>query len=90
MKNADVVAVKIIDIDESDSVTPRIADSLQQIMKEVGALQLLSETKEKNINHILAFLPVGKTMWMITEHCGGGSVHSLVSVRPGSLDGVQY
>lgn len=79
MKTADIVAVKIIDIDESDTLNPRQADSYSEFLKEVNALRLLSETKAKNINHVLEALPVGKSMWMIIEYCAGGSVATLVS-----------
>jgi len=73
------VAVKIIDIDESDTLNPRTADSYSEFLKEVNALKILSENKAKNINHVIEALPVNQAMWMITEHCGGGSVATLVS-----------
>jgi serine/threonine protein kinase len=74
-----IVAVKIIDIDESDTLNPRLADTYSEIMKEVNALKILSENKAKNINHVIDVLPVGKAMWMVTEYCGGGSIATLVS-----------
>lgn len=79
MKSAAIVAVKIIDIDESDTLNPRTADSYSEFLKEVNALKILSENKAKNINHVIEALPVNQAMWMITEHCGGGSVATLVS-----------
>lgn len=79
LSSAEIVAVKIIDIDESDTMNPRLADAYSDFMKEVQALQKLNETKARNINHIIEALPVGSAMWMITEHCGGGSVSTLVS-----------
>jgi len=74
------VAVKIIDIDESDTINPRNADSYSEFLKEVNALKMLSENKAKNINLFLDAVPVGQAMWMITEHCGGGSVSTLVGL----------
>lgn len=79
MRSAQVVAVKIIDIDESDSVQPRQADAYSEFLKEINALALLNETKARNINHVIEALDVGKAMWLITDYCGGGSVASLVS-----------
>lgn len=79
MKSAAVVAVKIIDIDESDTINPRNADSYSEFLKEVNALKILSENKAKNINLVIEALPVNQAMWMITEYCGGGSVATLVS-----------
>ncbi|KFY90631.1 hypothetical protein V500_05068 [Pseudogymnoascus sp. VKM F-4518 (FW-2643)] len=73
-----VVAVKIIDIDESDTANPRDADTYSEFLKEIAALKVLSEGKARNINHIIDALPVGQTMWMVTEYCGGGSVATLV------------
>jgi serine/threonine protein kinase len=80
MITAEVVAVKIIDIDESDTLNPRLADSYSEFLKEVNALKLLSETNARNINHVIEALPVGPAMWMITEFCGGGSIATLVSL----------
>ncbi|PBP26918.1 serine/threonine protein kinase [Diplocarpon rosae] len=79
MKSAAVVAVKIIDIDESDTINPRNADSYSEFLKEVNALKILGENKAKNINLVIEALPVNQAMWMITEYCGGGSVATLVS-----------
>lgn len=76
---ATFVAVKIIDIDESDTVNPRQANAYAEFLKEVNALKILSENKARNINHVVEALPVGQTMWMITEYCGGGSIATLVS-----------
>ena len=70
--------MKIIDIDESDTANPRYADTYSEFLKEISALKVLSEGKARNINHIIDALPVGKTMWMVTEYCGGGSVAMLV------------
>jgi serine/threonine protein kinase len=73
------VAIKIIDIDESDTLNPRLADTYSEFMKEVSALKILSDSRARNINHVIEALPVGTSMWMITEYCGGGSVATLVT-----------
>jgi serine/threonine protein kinase len=78
MTSAAIVAVKIIDIDESDTINPKNADSYSEFLKEISALKTLSESKARNINHVIEALPVGQAMWMITEYCGGGSVATLV------------
>lgn len=72
--------MKIVDIDESDRVSPRYADTYSEFLKEIAALKVLSEGGARNINHIIDALPVGQTMWMVTEYCGGGSVATLVSI----------
>ncbi|CAL3963961.1 unnamed protein product [Diplocarpon coronariae] len=87
MKSAAVVAVKIIDIDESDTINPRNADSYSEFLKEVNALKILGENKAKNINLVIEALPVNQAMWMITEYCGGGSVATLMKpTAPGGLN----
>lgn len=85
MRSAATVAVKIIDIDESDTISPRNADNFSEFLKEINALQILSENKAKNINHVIEALPVGQSMWMITEYCGGGSVATLVGLTSISM-----
>jgi serine/threonine protein kinase len=82
MATGDTVAVKIIDIDESDTINPRQANSYSEFLKEVNALKLLSESRARNINHVIEALPVGQAMWMITEYCGGGSIATLVNHCP--------
>lgn len=85
-KDGSVVAVKIIDVDESDTVNPKQADTYAEFLKEVNALQVLREGGAKNINYVLEALPVGRSMWMITEYCAGGSVATLMKpTAPGGL-----
>ncbi|ESA43904.1 polarity-defective 6, variant 2 [Neurospora crassa OR74A] len=85
-KSNAVVAVKIIDIEESDRENPRLADTYSEFMKETSALKLLSNSGAKNINLILDVLPVGQSMWLITEYCAGGSVATLMKpTAPGGL-----
>lgn len=86
LKTSRVVAVKIIDIEESDTLNPKLADTYSEFLKEINALKLLSEGGAKNINHVLDALPVGQSMWMVTEHCAGGSVATLMKpTAPGGL-----
>ncbi|KAG5953212.1 hypothetical protein E4U53_006339 [Claviceps sorghi] len=82
-----LVAVKIIDIEEGDTVDPKLADTYSDLLKEISALKLLSESGAKNINHVIEALPVGQSMWMITEYCAGGSVATLM--RPTAPGGLQ-
>ncbi|KAJ0107994.1 hypothetical protein J7T55_008130 [Diaporthe amygdali] len=73
-----LVAVKIISIDEGDSLAPGAADTFQDILKEVNTLKKLSESGARNINTVIETLLVGPSMWIITEYCGGGSVSTLM------------
>ncbi|KAJ1331050.1 serine/threonine-protein kinase 24/25/MST4 [Microdochium nivale] len=81
-----VVAIKTIDVDESDSAGPGQADTYSEFLKEIKALQVLNEAGAQNINHVIEALPVGKAMWMVTEYCAGGSVATLMKpTAPGGL-----
>ncbi|KAK1756470.1 hypothetical protein QBC47DRAFT_380008 [Echria macrotheca] len=73
-----LVAVKIISIEEGDTVSPRMADTFKDILREVNTLKLLSSTGAKNINFVLDTILVGPSVWIITEYCAGGSVASLM------------
>ncbi|KOS18554.1 Serine/threonine-protein kinase nak1 [Escovopsis weberi] len=85
-KDGRLVAVKIIDIEEGDTVNPKLADTYGDLLKEIKALQRLSESGAKNINHVIEALPVGQSMWMVTEYCAGGSVATLMRpTAPGGL-----
>ncbi|KAI1335615.1 putative serine/threonine protein kinase [Xylariaceae sp. FL0016] len=86
VKTAQVVAVKIIDVDEGDTANPKFGDTYAEFMKEINALRLLSESGAQNINTVIEALPVGQSMWMVTEYCAGGSVATLMKpTAPGGL-----
>lgn len=87
LKSSRAVAVKIIDIEESDTLNPKLADTYSEFLKEINALKLLSAANAPNINHVLDVLPVGQSMWMVTEYCAGGSVSTLM--RPTAPGGLQ-
>ena len=85
-KTSRLVAVKIIDIEESDTINPKLSDTYGEFLKEINALKLLSNSGARNINHVIDALPVGQSMWMITEYCAGGSVSTLMKpTAPGGL-----
>ncbi|KAK4105903.1 hypothetical protein N658DRAFT_483294 [Parathielavia hyrcaniae] len=86
LKTKALVAIKIINIEEGDTLNPKLADTYSEFMNEVSALKLLSDTGAKNINLTLDVLPVGQAMWMVTEYCAGGSVATLMKpTAPGGL-----
>jgi serine/threonine protein kinase len=85
-KTKAMVAVKMIDIEESDTLNPKLADTYSEFLKEINALKMLGDSNAKNINNVLDVLPVGQTMWMVTEYCAGGSVATLMKpTAPGGL-----
>ncbi|KID92402.1 serine/threonine protein kinase, partial [Metarhizium majus ARSEF 297] len=78
LKSGRLVAVKIISIEEGDSIRPGGTDTFADILKEVNTLKLLNDRGAKNINRILDAHLVGQSVWMITEYCAGGSVATLM------------
>lgn len=78
IKSRQAVAVKIISIDEGDSLCPGAADTFSDVRKEVNTLKLLSDSGAKNVNSVIDTLLVGHFIWIITEHCAGGSVATLM------------
>lgn len=80
------VAIKTIDIEQGDAANPRVANTYSDLMKEIQALELLSASGAKNINHVIEALAVGQSIWVVTEYCAGGSVATLM--RPTSPHGL--
>jgi serine/threonine protein kinase len=78
VRSRQAVAVKIVSIDDGDSLQPGRADTFSDILKEVHTLKLLGDSGAKNINTVIDTLLVGPTIWIITEHCAGGSVSTLM------------
>ncbi|KAI0515212.1 putative serine/threonine protein kinase [Xylaria bambusicola] len=86
VKTSNIVAVKIIDVDEQDTLNPKLQDTYSEFLKEINALRLLSDSGAKNVNTVIEALPVGQAMWMVTEYCAGGSVATLMKpTAPGGL-----
>ncbi|UKZ51524.1 hypothetical protein TrVGV298_005284 [Trichoderma virens] len=81
-KTSQLVAVKVISIEEGDGIQPGAADTLGDIIKEVNTLKLLSNSGARNVNAVVDTHLVGQAVWMVTEYCAGGSVASLM--RPTS------
>ncbi|KAI0196822.1 serine/threonine protein kinase [Xylaria flabelliformis] len=73
-----LVAVKIIDIEESDRLDPGANDAFNDILKEVNTLKLLNSNGARNINTIIDTFLIGQSIWMVTEYCAGGSVTTLM------------
>ncbi|KAF4458119.1 Serine/threonine protein kinase [Fusarium austroafricanum] len=77
IKSDQLVAVKIINIDNGDAYDPG-ADTFGDILKEVETLKLLGSSGAKNVNTVVDVLLVCHTIWMVTEHCAGGSISTLM------------
>ncbi|KAL2890823.1 Serine/threonine protein kinase [Ceratocystis lukuohia] len=73
-----LVAVKIISIEEGDSMNPTNSDTFSDILKEVNTLKMLNSSGARNINMVVDSLLVDQSIWMVTEYCAGGSVATLM------------
>ena len=73
-----VVAVKIIDIDATDFRT-KGEDTARDVLRETEALRTLKASKARNINLIYDAFFMANYVWIVSEYCPGGSVHTLVS-----------
>ncbi|KAI1436787.1 putative serine/threonine protein kinase [Xylaria sp. CBS 124048] len=86
LKTSNLVAVKIINVEEQDSQSPKLQDTYSEFLKEINALRLLSESGAQNVNTVIEAFQVGHAMWMVTEYCAGGSVATLMKpTAPGGL-----
>ncbi|KAK4206042.1 Serine/threonine protein kinase [Rhypophila decipiens] len=72
------VAVKIMSIEEGDSLAPGRNDTFAEILKEVTTLRILNDGGAKNVNRFVDCILIGHSMWVVTEYCAGGSVATLM------------
>jgi len=81
-----IVALKIMDIDSSDyRMNPAEKDeAIKDFIKETSILQTLKEAKARNINTIYDAFDFPSQLWIVSEYCPGGSVHTLMKAsKPG-------
>ncbi|KAM3564115.1 hypothetical protein ARSEF4850_001994 [Beauveria asiatica] len=76
VSTADVVAIKVIDIERGDAAAPGLADTLADLQRELAALHALRGSA--HINHVVEALLVGPAVWLVVEYCAGGSVATLM------------
>ena len=77
------MAVKVLDIDSVDfkvNTADRDA-SYDDFLKELKTLQQIQSYGAKNVNRIFEVLEVHSQLWIVSEYCPGGSVHTLVSFK---------
>lgn len=80
MKTRKIVAIKVIDIDESDyrAHGEEKDEQITAFQKEIKILRQAQETGTPNLNQIIEALPVHSQLWLVCEYCPGGSVKTLV------------
>jgi len=79
-----LVAVKIMDIDSSDyNVDLRAKDdAIKDYTREISILHALKQGNAKNINIIYDAFGFHSQLWIVSEYCPGGSVHTLMKASP--------
>ncbi|KAL8670770.1 MAG: hypothetical protein Q9168_004712 [Polycauliona sp. 1 TL-2023] len=75
-----VVALKVVDVDPHDFKAPTIEkdESIQTVLHEIKILTQLRDSKAKNINLIIDAFPIHSQLWIVTDYCPGGSLHTLM------------
>ncbi|GIZ44363.1 hypothetical protein CKM354_000756300 [Cercospora kikuchii] len=83
-----LVAVKIISIDESDwsnSMNGDPTQTISEFKKEVSTLRQLKDNNAKNVNVIHDAFDWHSQLWIVSDYCTGGSVRTLM--RPFEKNG---
>ena len=80
MDDKSIVSVKIMDVDSADyklSVQEK-DQALKDFAMETSILNSLKASQARNINIMLSAFPFYSQLWIVTEYCPGGSVHTLM------------
>ncbi|KAL8811882.1 MAG: hypothetical protein Q9223_007433, partial [Gallowayella weberi] len=75
-----VVALKVVDVDPHDFKVHYLEkdESIQTVLHEIKILTQLRDSNAKNINMIIDAFPIHSQLWIVTEYCPGGSLHTLM------------
>lgn len=80
----EIVAVKIIDVDDLDYTmeNDQKDEAIEDFRKEVNTLKHLKDARAKNINYIQEAFDLHSQLWIVSDYCPGGSVHTLMKPCP--------
>ncbi len=75
-----VVALKVVDVDPHDFKVHYLEkdESIQTVLHEIKILTQLRDSNATNINLIIDAFPIHSQLWIVTEYCPGGSLHTLM------------
>ncbi|KAF2459813.1 kinase-like domain-containing protein, partial [Lineolata rhizophorae] len=88
IEHAKMVAVKIIEIDSSDygeDIRNR-DNAIKEYVNEIRILKQLKDSRAQNVNILYDAFPLQSQMWIVSEYCPGGSVHTLMKASPTGLE----
>ena len=79
------VAIKLMNVDDVDYQANGMEkdETLKDIKNEINILMQLKDSRARNVNLIYEVLEVDGQLWIVCEHCPGGSLRTVVS--PGLL-----
>ncbi|KAI9680182.1 MAG: hypothetical protein M1829_001419 [Trizodia sp. TS-e1964] len=80
LKTGLIVAIKIIDVDKADIGDG--GDSIKDFLNEINVLTQLKDNNARNINLIYEAFAMDTDVWIVSEYCSGGSVHTLMRATP--------
>lgn len=86
MDDKSIVSVKIMDVDSSDyqlDISEK-DQAIKDFRSETSILNNLKQSQAKNINIMLEAFSFYSQLWIITEYCPGGSVHTLMRAWDGN------
>ncbi|KAI9727973.1 MAG: hypothetical protein M1828_005378 [Chrysothrix sp. TS-e1954] len=75
-----VIALKIVDVDDSDyKLNAEAKDhTITDFLNEIQILQTLKDSRAQNINIIHDAFSFHSQLWIVSDYCPGGSVHTLM------------
>ena len=83
-----MAAIKVIDadaVDFAEAPHSHREQTMQDFHHEVKLLSTLKEQRVPNVNAIYDVFVLYDQLWIVTEYCAGGSVHTLVSCEKNAL-----
>ncbi|KAK5940569.1 hypothetical protein PMZ80_006986 [Knufia obscura] len=83
-----VVAIKVLDIDEADfqAFGDMRDEQIRDFNKEIAILRRAQDSGAENLNQMIEALPVHSQLWLVCEHCPGGSVKTLMRATRDRLE----
>lgn len=78
-----LVAIKVMEIDTLDYRTVRDMkdESINDFIRETKVMKQVKDAGAKNINMLIEAISIHSQLWLVCEHCPGGSVKTLVSTQ---------
>lgn len=79
-----VVAIKVLDIDDADfhAYGDQKDEQIRDFNREIRILRQAQDSGAENLNPMIEAMAVHSQLWLICEHCPGGSVKTLVCSTP--------